>query len=201
MYSLPLWYELPVLILCLSLIDAIRRVIAQNSLSEAEYSQYMPKQLKSSVDIHTYSIGMFSYPYIPKGHFHLKIAFFCWKQQYPSQIQDLTVLDVIQMHSIIYCLYISSVSIQASFPYHLYNHLPNILWSDTVRWCLPIQQLRDLSALIFCVLPVLEMMCQSKHFMLNMGPALCCFSFRVGLSTKHGMRWWSSIHMAAYFGW
>lgn len=110
-----------------------------------------------------------------------------WKSAFPFLKQPVSQSDsgphcarYTNTHSSIYCLCTSSASIQAFFPYHLCNNLSNNLWSDTVKWCLPIKQFRDLSALIFCVLPVLAMMCQSKHFMLNMGPALCCFSFRVG---------------------
>lgn len=148
------------LILCLSLIDATRRVIAQNSLSEAEYFQYMPEQPKTSVDIHMYSIGMFSYPYISKGHFQPKICISLLETtKSQSDSGPHCARCHTNTHSAIYCLCTTSVSIQASFPYHLYDHHSSILWSDTVRLCLPNQQFRDLSALIFCVLPVLEMLC------------------------------------------
>lgn len=180
MYSFPLWYELPVLVFCLSLIDAIRRVIAQNLSFKLKWSRIFPVFAKATQILCGYTYVFHWNIFIPlhlQGPFSTEnLHFLFLNNQYPSQIQDLTVLDI-QTHTQVFIVY-PPAQPQFKHPFHITYVI--IFPTIYVKWCLPIKQFRDLSALIFCLLPVLAMMCQSKHFMLNMGPVLCCFSFRVG---------------------
>lgn len=132
-----------------------------------------------------------SMPLHLQGHFfNCKAAFLCWKQPIPQPNSvDYCARCCINVHLTVVCAPIS-VSSRASFTCHLYNYPSNVLRSDIFRWCLPVQQFRNITAPVFCVLPCISNSASEQTLYVEHGahPLCCHLSFRVGLNTKDGIR-------------
>lgn len=103
------------------------------------------------VSVFTRNVSM---PLHLQGHFfNCKAAFLCWKQPMtqPNSLH-YCARCYITVHLTVVCAP-SSVSSWTFLTSHLYNYPSSVLGSDIFRWCLPVQQFRNLTVLIFCVLP------------------------------------------------
>lgn len=161
------------------------------------------------VSVFTRNVSM---PLHLQGHFfNCKAAFLCWQQPMP-QPNSLYYCArcYITVHLTVVCAPIS-VSSWTSFTSHLYNYPFSVLGYDIFRWCLSVQQFRNLTAPIFCVLPHISnsVSVQTLYAQHGAHPLCCHLCFRVGLNTKNGTRItgvmvstrWSSTYMAAYLDW